>query len=220
VDGWPGRGRDRRPPRPHPRRGRVITEDNRCDFVDVSVTAVEPRDGPGSSAPERSPGRCAVQLGLAVMADLSRWLNWTRNLNVRVSVVLRRVGYGSCDMACELLVPLTGSVSWTSTNAAAEPPRVLPRLVYLTLCRSIQALALLARGDTAKDLEILVLRHQLTGPPRSTPEARARRPRAARRGQSCPAPRLLVVLSRHARDAAALASAAGPWRLDLTSAVE
>jgi putative transposase len=31
----------------------------------------------------------------------------------------------------------------------------------LTLCRSIQLLALLARGDTAKDLEILVLRHQL-----------------------------------------------------------
>jgi hypothetical protein len=32
---------------------------------------------------------------------------------------------------------------------------------YRTLCRSIQLLALLARGDAAKDLEILVLRHQL-----------------------------------------------------------
>jgi hypothetical protein len=32
----------------------------------------------------------------------------------------------------------------------------------LTLCRSIQLLALLARGDAVKDLEILVLRHQLT----------------------------------------------------------
>jgi hypothetical protein len=32
----------------------------------------------------------------------------------------------------------------------------------LTLCRSIQLLALLVRGDAAKDLEILVLRHQLT----------------------------------------------------------
>src|SRR4029453_5608234 len=31
-----------------------------------------------------------------------------------------------------------------------------------TLCRSIQLLALLARGDAAKDLEILLLRHQLT----------------------------------------------------------
>jgi hypothetical protein len=38
----------------------------------------------------------------------------------------------------------------------------LSKLAYLTLCRSIQALALLARGDAAKDLEILVLRHQLT----------------------------------------------------------
>jgi putative transposase len=39
---------------------------------------------------------------------------------------------------------------------------VLSKLAYLTLCWSIQALALLARGDAAKDLEILVLRHQLT----------------------------------------------------------
>jgi hypothetical protein len=38
---------------------------------------------------------------------------------------------------------------------------VLSKLAYLTLCRSIQALALAARGDAAKDLEILVLRHQL-----------------------------------------------------------
>jgi hypothetical protein len=38
---------------------------------------------------------------------------------------------------------------------------VLSKLAYLTLCRSIQLLALLARGDAAKDLEILVLRHQL-----------------------------------------------------------
>ena len=39
---------------------------------------------------------------------------------------------------------------------------MLPRLAYLTLCRSIQLLVMLARGDAAKDLEILVLRHQLT----------------------------------------------------------
>ncbi len=38
---------------------------------------------------------------------------------------------------------------------------VLPKLAYLTLCRSVQLLALLARGDAAKDLEILVLRQQL-----------------------------------------------------------
>ena len=39
---------------------------------------------------------------------------------------------------------------------------MLSKLTYLTLCRSIQLLALLARGNAAKDLEILVLRHQLT----------------------------------------------------------
>jgi putative transposase len=38
---------------------------------------------------------------------------------------------------------------------------VLSKLAYLALCRSIQLLVLLARGDTTKDLEILVLRHQL-----------------------------------------------------------
>jgi hypothetical protein len=35
---------------------------------------------------------------------------------------------------------------------------VLSKLAYLTFCRSIQLLVLLARSDTAKDLEILVLR--------------------------------------------------------------
>ncbi len=39
---------------------------------------------------------------------------------------------------------------------------MLSKLAYLMLCRSIQLLVLLARGDAAKDLEILVLRHQLT----------------------------------------------------------
>ncbi len=39
---------------------------------------------------------------------------------------------------------------------------MLSKLAYLALCRSVQLLVLLARGDAAKDLEILVLRHQLT----------------------------------------------------------
>ena len=39
---------------------------------------------------------------------------------------------------------------------------MLSKLAYLAVCRSMQALVLLARGDAAKDLEILVLRHQLT----------------------------------------------------------
>jgi putative transposase len=46
---------------------------------------------------------------------------------------------------------------------------VLSKLAYLTLCRSIQLLALLAHSDAAKELEILVLRHQLTVLRRQTP---------------------------------------------------
>jgi putative transposase len=49
---------------------------------------------------------------------------------------------------------------------------VLPRLAYLALYRSIQLLVLLARGDAAKDLEILVLRHQLTVLRRQVPRPR------------------------------------------------
>ena len=49
---------------------------------------------------------------------------------------------------------------------------MLPRLAYLALYRSIQLLALLARGDAAKDLEILVLRHQLTVLRRRVPRPR------------------------------------------------
>jgi transposase len=49
---------------------------------------------------------------------------------------------------------------------------VFSKLVYLTPCRSIQLLALLARADTAKDLEILVLRQQLTVLRRQVPRPR------------------------------------------------
>ena len=39
---------------------------------------------------------------------------------------------------------------------------MVSKFAYLAVCRSIQLLVLLARGDAAKDLEILVLRHQLS----------------------------------------------------------
>jgi hypothetical protein len=39
---------------------------------------------------------------------------------------------------------------------------VLSQLAYFALWRSIQLLALLTCGDAAKDLELLVLRHQLS----------------------------------------------------------
>jgi hypothetical protein len=72
------------------------------------------------------------------------------------------VGYGNPGGACELPIRR----AWLGTVACLLPrartPRWLPRLVYQTLCRSISLLVLLTRGDAAKDLEILVLRHQLT----------------------------------------------------------
>jgi hypothetical protein len=61
-------------------------------------------------------------------------------------------------------------------------------LAYLTLCRSIQLLALLARGDAAKDLEILVLRQQLTVLRRQLPRPRlepADAPCSPRSAASC-----------------------------------
>jgi putative transposase len=49
---------------------------------------------------------------------------------------------------------------------------MLSKLAYLTLCRSIQLLALLARSDPAKDLELMVLRQQLTVLRRQVPRPR------------------------------------------------
>jgi putative transposase len=59
-----------------------------------------------------------------------------------------------------------------SPLTASEVHGVLSNLAYLTLCRSIQLLVLLARGDAAKDLEILVLRHQLAVLRRQVPRPR------------------------------------------------
>ena len=49
---------------------------------------------------------------------------------------------------------------------------MLLKFAYLTLCHSIQLLVLLARGDAGKDLEILVLRHQLAVLRRQAPPPR------------------------------------------------
>jgi putative transposase len=72
------------------------------------------------------------------------------------------VGYVNCDTACELRVCMPLGYCPPALLPLRRLLCVLPRPAYLTLCRSIQLLALLARGDAAKDLEILVLRHQLT----------------------------------------------------------
>jgi len=73
---------------------------------------------------------------------------------------------------------------------------VLPQLLYLTLCRLIQLLALLSRSDATKDLEILVLRHQLAVLRRQLPRPRLQPPdRAlARRHQPRAAQIPLVLL--------------------------
>ena len=53
---------------------------------------------------------------------------------------------------------------------------VLARIAYRRLCRSIQLLTLLARGDAAKDLELLVRRHQLSVLGRQVPRPRLEPP--------------------------------------------
>jgi hypothetical protein len=45
-----------------------------------------------------------------------------------------------------------GLLPWRLRFTHRGGATVLPRLAYLTLCRSIQLLAQLARGDAAKDL--------------------------------------------------------------------
>jgi hypothetical protein len=65
-------------------------------------------------------------------------------------------------MAYELRVCINPRLSIvTPTDSPTKATRVLKKLVYLILCRSTQLLALLARSDATKDLELLVLRHQL-----------------------------------------------------------
>jgi hypothetical protein len=74
---------------------------------------------------------------------------------------------------------------------------MLSKLAYLTLYRSIQLLVLLARGDAATDMEILVLRtSSWSSAARPHVPSGARRSGAARRAQPRPATVSLVVLPR------------------------
>ena len=59
------------------------------------------------------------------------------------------------------------------------------RLVYLSLTRVLSWLALLARSDATKDVEIMVLRHCATRSPCCA--------EATVRGDLCGAPRALIV---------------------------
>jgi hypothetical protein len=75
--------------------------------------------------------------------------------------------------ACELQVSDTARLA-TVALPSPHPQRspVLSKLAYLTLCRAVQLLTQLARGDAAKDLELLVLRHQLIVRRHQTPRPR------------------------------------------------
>jgi hypothetical protein len=79
---------------------------------------------------------------------------------------------------------------------------VLSKLAYLTLCRSSQLLVLLARGEAAKDMEILVLPHQLAVLRRQVP-----RPRLELADRE-----LLATVSRVLPEAAGRACSSGPRR--------
>jgi hypothetical protein len=64
--------------------------------------------------------------------------------------------------ACSVSCPFAGhTLGMVRLRHPLRRTSTCSKLAYLTLCRSIQLLALLARGDPAKDLELMVLRHQL-----------------------------------------------------------
>jgi hypothetical protein len=91
-----------------------------------------------------------------------------------------REGYGYSNAACDLLIRVGRQLGrLRPVSILGKPSRVVSNLASLTLCRSIQLLSLVARGDGATDLELLVLGHQRTvrrrqlPPPRLEPADRA-----------------------------------------------
>jgi hypothetical protein len=99
-------------------------------------------------------------------------------------------GCANSDAACDLLIRVGRQLDGLRLlSTFRRPSRALSKLAYLTLCRSIQALALAARGDAAKDLEILVLRHQLAVLRRQIPRPKLARAAAIRPGRPAGWPR-------------------------------
>ena len=88
--------------------------------------------------------------------------------------------------------------------------------VYLALRRSLELILLCSRSAEAKEIEIVVLRHELAVLRRQHPRARLQpRPSAARGAQPAAATAALVGVPGAARDAAAMAPVPGPPALDL-----
>jgi hypothetical protein len=119
-------------------------------------------------------------------------------------------------MSCGAAAGRLGTVA-PFLNLLRRPSALLPRLAYLTLCRSIQLLALLAHDDAAKDAgdPRPAPPTRCAAPPDTAAQAGAHRPSAARCHQPRLAPITLVLVPRQAGDAAGLAPTAGRRRLDL-----
>ena len=67
---------------------------------------------------------------------------------------------------------LTRLTSGSSPTVARHDRPIALRLIYLVLTKLLSWLVLRATSDTAKEIEILVLRHQLAVLRRSTPRPR------------------------------------------------
>jgi hypothetical protein len=92
----------------------------------------------------------------------AEWIAWQLE-QAGYSTVLQAWAWGaetgSWPLSCEFA---DGQARYCDASATHRRGHlVLSKLAYLTLCRSIQLLVLLARGHAANELEVLVLRHQL-----------------------------------------------------------
>src|SRR5713226_5798659 len=100
------------------------------------------------------------------------------------------------------------------------PSLALLSLLYWAVRRLLELLVLCGRSDRSKEVEILVLRHELHVLRRQTarPRPRAADPRVAGGAQPRPAESELAVVPRPAGDTPALASRPCPPSLDLRTA--